>query len=233
MDIQTARKKIIHLLDPDSFKEYWPNICASNYLNFAGYDEKIKTAQEISEETEAVITGTGSLSNIKCMFVVLEPKFMMGSMGLAMGEKITRAFQFASRKKLPVISFSASGGARMQEGTISLMQMVKTAGAVYQHNDRKLLYISVISDPTLGGVTASFASLADIIIGEKGARFGFTGRRIIEETTHEILPDDFQTVEYAKCRGMVDIVVDRSELRSILSKILLLHRRRGDKHKKY
>jgi acetyl-CoA carboxylase carboxyl transferase subunit beta len=152
---------------------------------------------------------------------------MMGSMGLVAGEKIALAFKMAARMKLPVITFSASGGARIQEGVISLVQMAKTSAAVQEHARKKLLYISVICDPTLGGVTASFASLADIIIGEKGARFGFTGKRIIEESTHERLPDDFQTVEYAKRCGMVDIVVNKTDMKDMLKNLLSIHIKRG------
>ena len=225
--MDTARNKLINILDQGSFKELWPDLCTYNYLEFTGYSEKLKTAQEKSGEKDSVIAGIGKIAGQKCVIAAFEPLFMMGSMGIVAGEKVARVFRLATRKRLPVITFSASGGARMQEGVISLMQMAKTSAAVYVHDKKKLLYISVICDPTLGGVTASFASLADIIIGEKGARFGFTGKRIIEESTHEKLPDDFQTVEYAKRFGMVDIVVDKDEMKDILRKLISVHTKRG------
>lgn len=222
-----VRDKLIDILDTNSFKELWSDIYTYNYLEFTGYDEKLRVAKENSGEKDSVITGFGMIAGCKCVVAAFEPLFMMGSMGLVAGEKIARAFRFATKKKLPVITFSSSGGARMQEGVVSLVQMAKTSAAVHEHAKKKLLYISVICDPTLGGVTASFASLADIIIGEKGARFGFTGKRIIEETTHEKLPDDFQTVEYAKRCGMVDIVVDKKEVKDVLKRLISVHTKRG------
>ena len=222
-----VRNKIIEILDYGSFKELWSNLYTSNYLGFTGYDEKLKIAREKSGEIDSVITGTGMINGNRCVIAAFEPLFMMGSMGLIAGEKIARAFRYATKKRLSIITLSASGGARMQEGVISLMQMAKTSASVYKHKKKKLLYISVICDPTLGGVTASFASLADIIIGEKGARFGFTGKRIIEETTHEKLPDDFQTVEYAKKFGMVDMVIEPPKLKDVLQRLLSVHKKRG------
>ena len=225
--MNSVRNKLNSILDQGSFKELWADIYTYNYLGFTDYDEKLRIAKENSGEKDSVITGVGKIAGYKCVIAAFEPLFMMGSMGLVAGEKIARAFRFATKKKLPVITFSASGGARMQEGVVSLVQMVKTSAAVHEHAKKNLLFISVICDPTLGGVTASFASLADIIIGEQGARFGFTGKRIIEETTHEKLPDDFQTVEYARRYGMVDIVVNKSELRNILGQILSIHTMKG------
>jgi len=223
--MDSVREKLNYILDQDSFKELWSGIHTYDYLKFSDYGEKLKSAREKSGEKDSVITGTGMIAGCKCVVAAFEPAFMMGSMGAVAGEKIALAFTLASKKKLPIIVFTASGGARMQEGIISLMQMAKTSAAVYKHAKKKLLYISVICDPTLGGVTASFASLADIIIGEKGARFGFTGKRIIEEVTHENLPDDFQTAEYAKHFGMVDIISDKTELKDVLSRLLSLHSR--------
>lgn len=225
--MNSVRNKIEDILDQGSFKEHGLDIHTYNYLEFTDYDEKLKTAREKSGEKDSVITGIGMIANCKCVIVAFEPLFMMGSMGLVAGEKIARAFRFAVKKKLPVISFSASGGARMQEGVVSLIQMAKTSAVVHEHAKKKLLYISVVCDPTLGGVTASFASLADIIIGEKGARFGFTGKRIIEESTYEKLPDDFQTVEYAKRCGMVDIVVDKTEVKDVLVRLISVHEKKG------
>lgn len=225
--MNSVREKINDILDQNSFKELWPSLYTYDYLEFADYKEKLKLARLKSGETDSVIVGIGALSGCKCIIAAFEPLFMMGSMGLVAGEKIARAFRLAAKKELPVITFSASGGARMQEGVVSLVQMVKTSAAVYEHAKKKLLYISVICDPTFGGVTASFASLADIIIGEKGARFGFTGKRIIEESTHEKLPDDFQTVEYAKRCGMVDIVTDKTDIKDLLRRLIAVHTKRG------
>lgn len=225
--MNSVRNKLEDILDPGSFKELWSDLYTYNYLEFTDYDEKLRIARVNSGEKDSVITGTGMLSGYECIIAAFEPLFMMGSMGLVAGEKVARVFRFATKKKLPVITFSASGGARMQEGIVSLVQMAKTAAAVHEHTKKNLLYISVICDPTLGGVTASFASLADIIIGERGARFGFTGKRIIEESTHEKLPDDFQTVEYAKRCGMVDIVVDKTEIKDLLKRLISVHAKRG------
>ena len=149
----------------------------------------------------------------------------MGTIGVAESEQITLAFEYATQKKMPVIAVIASGGIRVNEGTLALMQMAKMAAAVKQHSAKGLLYISVVTTPTLGGASASFVSLADIIIAEKDAIYGFSGRRIIEDTTHEQLPEDFQTAEYAKHHGMVDIVADKSEIKQIISKLLQLHER--------
>jgi acetyl-CoA carboxylase carboxyl transferase beta subunit len=218
-----VREKLKSVLDYGVFKELWADLYTYDYLKFANYHDKLESARLKSGERDAVIAGIGSIAGCKCVIAAFEPLFMMGSMGLVAGEKISRSFRLAAKRKLPVITFSASGGARMQEGMVSLIQMAKTAAAVYDHMNKGMLFISVICDPTLGGVTASFASLADIIIGERGARFGFTGKRIIEETTHEILQEDFQTIEYACRHGMVDIVIDKTETRAILAQILKLH----------
>ena len=150
---------------------------------------------------------------------------MMGSLGVVAGEKLARMFEAARRRRLPAVTLSASGGARMQEGTLALYQMAKTVSAVRAHAARGLFYLSVICDPTMGGVTASFASLGDVILGLQGARFGFTGRRIVEETTHETLPDSFQTAEYAKAHGQLDRIVSEEELRAEIVRLLRLHQR--------
>ena len=226
--MDTVREKLGTILDDSSFYELWSDLYTYDYLKFADYDKKLELAREKSGEKDSVIAGIGTIASCECVIVAFEPLFMMGSMGLVAGEKISRAFRYATENRLPIVSFSASGGARMQEGVISLLQMAKTAASVHEHAKEKLLFISVICDPTLGGVAASFASLADIIIGESGARFGFTGKRIIEETTHEKLPDNFQSVEYAKCSGMVDIVVESTKMKNALRRILLLHMKRGN-----
>lgn len=222
--MEYIRQKLTTILDPDSFMELWPKLHTYNFLDFYEYDEKLAKAHQISHEPESVITGIGIVGQHNCVVIAFEPLFMKGTMGVVAGEKIARAFSFAKRKKLPVVSIVASGGARMQEGVFSLMQMVKTTDSIVEHSNSGLLSISIICDPTLGGVTASFVSLADIIIGEKGSRFGFTGKRIIENTTHEKLPDDFQLVEYAQQYGQVDIIAERDELRELLIKLLELHR---------
>jgi len=227
----SVQDKLNTVLDQGSFKELWPNICTYDYLKFADYEKKLKLSREKTGMKDSVITGLAAINGRKCVIAAFEPMFMMGSMGLIAGEKIARTFRFAAKKNLPVITFSASGGARMQEGAISLIQMAETSAAVYKHNKRNLLYISVICDPTLGGVTASFASLADIIIGEKGARFGFTGKRIIEESTHEKLSNDFQKVEYAQRYGMVDIVAEKDEIRKVLAQLLTAHTKRGVRYR--
>ncbi len=222
-NIDSARYKLHNIIDQGSFIETERLYKSKNILQFSDYDEKLITAGKNSMENEAVITGLARIGDVPCAIFILEPKFMMGTMGIVVGEKIAMTFELAIKKKLPVISISASGGARMQEGVFSLVQMAKTTGAVYKHNKKGLLYISVISDPTLGGVTASFASLGDIIIAEADARYGFTGKRIIEETTHEKLPNYFQTAQYAKEHGQVDIIVNSIGLRPLLKKILSLH----------
>ena len=170
--------------------------------------------------------GIGLINGIKLLTISLDKNYKMGTMGIKEGEKITLAFEYATKKRLPVLSVVAPGGVRIHEGTPALMQMVKTAAAVKLHSDKGLLYVSVIADPTLGGVSASFASLADIIIAEEGARYGFSGKQIICETTHEQIPDGFQTAEYAKKHGMVDIVTNRSNIKLIIKAVFRLHAKR-------
>ncbi len=171
----------------------------------------------------AVKVNTCSINKVKILLIQFDKSNKMGTIGVAESEKITSAFEYATQKKIPVIAVVASGGIRVNEGTLALMQMAKMTAAVKQHSAKGLLYISVVTNPTLGGASASFVSLADIIIAEKYAVYGFSGRRIIEDTTHEQLPDDFQTAEYAKRHGMVDIVADKSEIKQIISKLLRLH----------
>ncbi len=219
-----AREKLLQIIDQDSFTEYFDNLTGTNIIGFDGYHEKLMKAKLESGEAEAVITGIATIHKLPCIIIIFEPLFMMGSMGTVVGEKITRAFELATRKKLPIIAITASGGARMQEGVFSLMQMIKTSAAVKRHSQKKLLFISVITNPTLGGVSASFTSLADIIIIEDNAVYGFTGRRIIEETTKLSLTDDFQSAGFAKKNGQVDIIVKQDNLLGILTEILKLHK---------
>jgi len=183
-----------------------------------------KAEDEKSELDNAVIVGTAMIGWSKVLCIQFDRTFKAGTIGVVEGEKLTLAFEFATQKNLPVIATVVSGGMRIQEGVLALMQMAKMVVAVKQHSDKGLLYIAIVTNPTLGGASASFVSLADIIIAEKDAIYGFTGKRIIEETTHELLPRDFQTAEYAKRHGMVDIIANRDEIKQIISKLLRLHK---------
>ena len=180
---------------------------------------------EKKQPQNALIISKCLINGSKILLIQLDKSYRAGTIGVVEGEKISKAFEYATKKKLPVVLVVASGGIRVNEGTLALMQMAKMAAAVKQHSAKGLLYISVVTTPTLGGASASFVSLADIIIAEKDAIYGFSGRRIIEDTTHEQLPEDFQTAEYAKRHGMVDIVADKSEIKQIISKLLRLHER--------
>lgn len=219
----SAREKLNMCVDKNSFKEYDKNMRSDNVLGFAEYDLKLRKAKEISCENESVIYGTAKINGHDVVIFVMEANFMMGTMGRVVGEKITRAFELSLKKKIPIIGVTASGGARMQEGILSLMQMAKTSAAVKKHSDEGLLYVSIITNPTLGGVSASFASLADITIVEKDAIYGFSGRRIVESTLGKKLSNDFQTAQLCQKHGMVDIVADLNQIKSILSKILKIH----------
>ena len=187
------------------------------------YEKKIKRMQESTGLKDAVVTGECTIRGYRAVIGIMDSNFMMASMGSVVGEKITRAFEYATEHKLPVILFTASGGARMQEGIISLMQMAKTSGAVKRHSDAGGLYITVLTDPTTGGVTASFASLGDIILAEPKVLVGFAGRRVIQDTIKQKLPDDFQTAEFLLESGFVDAIADRRSMRKTLSNILRLH----------
>ena len=198
---------------------------SSDPLNFPGYREKLARAAEESGENEGVICGLGAVDNIPAAVFAMEPGFMLGSMGVAVGEKITRLFELAAGQGLPVIGFTLSGGARMQEGILSLMQMAKTSGAVKLHSDAGNLYIAVLCDPTMGGVTASFAMEADIILAEPGALIGFAGPRVIEQTIRQTLPEGFQRAEFIMEKGFIDAIVPRAVLRETIARLLRLHRR--------
>ncbi len=219
-----ARHRIKITADLDSFKEYDENLTSKNPINFPGYEEKISNFMKATNLKEAVITGECTIKGERCVLGVMDSYFMMGSMGSVVGEKITRAFERATEKKLPVILFTASGGARMQEGIVSLMQMVKTSAAVYKHSQQGLLYCAVLTDPTTGGVTASFASLADITLAEPKVLVGFAGRRVIENTILKRLPDEFQSAEFLQEHGFVDRIVERKNMREDLYKILKFHK---------
>ena len=222
-----ARQRIKMIADKDSFHELYSNIKADNPLNFSGYNAKLETVRVASGEKEAVLCGTAMIGGQKCCLFVMEPYFMMGSMGCAVGEKITLLFEYALKQCLPVVGFTLSGGARMQEGLLSLMQMAKTSAAVKQHSDAGLLYIAVLTDPTTGGVTASFAMEADIILAEPGATVGFAGARVVEQTTRKALPNGFQKSEFVLEHGFIDSIVPRSEQRKYLTELLKLHNRRA------
>ena len=218
-----AYYRLSSVLDSGSYRELNEKITALDPLRFPGYREKLETARRKTGMEEAVVTATGSIGGEKCVIGVLDSRFFMGSMSSAVGEKITLAIEYAAKKKLPLILFAASGGARMQEGIFSLMQMAKTSAALAKLSDQGQLFISVLTDPTTGGVTASFASLGDIILAEPGALIGFAGPRVIEQTIGETLPEGFQRAEYLEAHGFVDAVVPRSRMRDTLHQLLLLH----------
>lgn len=194
-----------------------------NPLDYPDYEDKLKGNKAKSGADEGVICARGSIKDKEAVVIVLDKGFLMGSMGAYVGEEITKAFEFATKRRLPVISFSASGGARMQEGIISLMQMAKTSNAVREHSEAGLLYINVFTNPTTGGVTASFASLADISIAEPKALIGFAGPRVIKQTIGEELPEGFQRSEFQRDHGFVDIILERRILVSYLYRILSIH----------
>ena len=212
-------------LDKGSFKEFCGSLEGMNPLDFPGYDEKLEKEKEKTGLREGVITGTGKIHGNKAVVCAMDGRFMMGSMGSAVGEKITRAVEYATKKKLPLIIFSVSGGARMQEGIFSLFQMAKTTAAIEKHNQAGGLFISVMTNPTTGGVTASFASLGDIILAEPDALIGFAGPRVIKQTIGTELPEGFQKSEYLLEHGFVDSVIERKDMRDILGKILEMHKR--------
>lgn len=218
-----ARQRVKLIADKHSFHELYPGIKGHDPLNFPGYEDKIDTVRTASREEEAVICGTASIGGQKCCLFVMESQFMMGSMGSAVGEKITALFEQAINMRLPVIGFTVSGGARMQEGLLSLMQMAKTSAAVKRHSDVGLLYVAVLTDPTTGGVTASFAMEADIILAEPGATVGFAGARVIEQTTKKALPSGFQKSEFVLDHGFIDAIVPRSGQKKYLTEILKMH----------
>lgn len=219
----TAKERLALIADKDSFVELFTGIESKNPLDFPGYPEKLAATKEKTGLDEAVLTGTAMIAGNKTALAIMDSTFIMASMGTVVGEKLTRLFEFAMSEKLPVIVFTASGGARMQEGIFSLMQMAKTSAAVKRHSNAGLLYITVLTDPTTGGVTASFAMLGDIILAEPQSLIGFAGRRVIEQTVRQTLPDDFQKAEFLLKHGFVDAIVKRTELRTKLALLLELH----------
>ena len=219
----SARRRIKQIIDEGTFNEINENMQTSDLLKFEGYKEKIQTLQEKTKIQEAIQTGTGNINGLKVAIGVMDSNFMMGSMGSVVGEKITRLVETAIKERLPVILFCVSGGARMQEGIISLMQMAKTSAAIAKLDKAGLLYISVLTDPTTGGVTASFASLGDIILAEPGALIGFAGPRVIEQTIKQKLPSGFQSSEFLLDHGFIDKIVERKDMKETLYNIIKLH----------
>ena len=218
-----ARRRIEMITDEGSFEEWDSDLQGGNPLEYKGYEEKLKKLQEKTGLSEAVVTGKAKIDGREAVIGVCDGRFLMASMGVAVGEKIARAVERATKERLPVILFACSGGARMQEGIVSLMQMAKTSAALKRHSDAGLLYISVLTDPTTGGVTASFAMLGDVILAEPKALIGFAGPRVIEQTIGQKLPEGFQRAEFLLEHGFLDAIVERPQMKAVLSKILALH----------
>lgn len=219
----TGRQRISFFADEDSFTEFYGELTSRDILGFPGYESKLKSARLATREKEAVICGTCTVEGERCAFFVMDPHFMMASMGTVVGEKITRLFEYATEEKLPVVAFTAAGGARMQEGILSLMQMAKTSGAVRRHSDAGLFYLVVLTDPTTGGVTASFAMDGDVIMAEPDVTIGFAGARVIEQTIRRKLPEGFQRAEFLLEHGFVDLIVPRSRQREVIARLLRMH----------
>ncbi len=217
------KTRIAMVLDKDTFEEWDAKMDTSDPLNFPGYKNKLERQRSVTNLDEAVITGKGKILGKDVVIAVMGADFMMGSMGEVVGEKITRAVERATQMRLPIIIFTCSGGARMQEGIVSLMQMAKTSAALKRHDEAGLLYITVLTDPTTGGVTASFAMLGDVILAEPGALIGFAGPRVIEQTIGQKLPEGFQRAEFLLEHGFVDRIVTRDEMKEVLGQILKMH----------
>lgn len=222
-----ARRRILMLTDRRSFTELDRDLSSRNILNFSEYDDKLAAAREKSREKEAVICGTAMIEGHETCIFAMDSYFMMGSMGAVVGEKITRLFEYATEHSMPVVGVTVSGGARMQEGMISLMQMSKVSAAVKRHGNGGNLYIVLLTDPTTGGVDASFAMQGDITLAEPGARVGFAGPRVIEKSLNQALPKDFQRAERVLDCGFIDAIVPRQEQRTVLGNLLKLHEGAG------
>lgn len=220
-----ARDRINWISDKNSFQEMYADLKSVDFLNFPKYQEKLDAAEKITGEKEAVICGTAKIGGMPCALFVMDPRFIMASMGSVVGEKITRIFEYATRNRIPVIGFTASGGARMQEGVTSLMQMAKVSAAVKRHSEDGNLYLTILTDPTTGGATASFAMQGDIILAEPKALVGFAGKRVVEQTIGRKLPNDFQSAEFLLEHGFVDAIIPRAELLNVLKNLLHMHRR--------
>ena len=223
-----ARTRISQLFDANTFEETYANIKPADPLNFVdteSYKERIKKAKAKTGMDDAVITGIGKINGNKVATAVMDFEYMGGSMGSVVGEKITRMMEEAIKQKIPMLAITSSGGARMQESALSLMQMAKTSCACAKMDEAGILYITLLTEPTFGGVTASFGTLGDIIVAEQGARIGFAGRRVIEQTIRQKLPSDFQTAEYLLKYGQIDVISKRKNLKETLSKLLELHKK--------
>ena len=225
----SARRRIKQIADEGTFKEIGENILTKDPLNFEGYLKKVESLKEKTKIEEAVKCGTCEIEGQKVVLGVMDGNFLMGSMGSAVGERITLAIETAIKENLPLIMFCVSGGARMQEGIVSLMQMAKTSSAIAKLNENGNLYISVFTDPTTGGVTASFASLGDIILAEPKALIGFAGPRVIEQTIKQKLPEGFQRSEFLLEHGFIDKIVERKDMKETLAKLVRLHTKGGRK----
>lgn len=215
-----SEDRLSSMVDEGSFQEMDTQLDSVNALGFKGYLDKVKAYQKKSGLMEAVVTGRADIESVPVLLAVMDFRFLGASMGSVVGEKITRAIEAATAERKPVIVFSASGGARMHEGILSLMQMAKTSGALARHAEAQLPYISVLTHPTTGGVTASFATLGDLIIAEPKCMIGFAGPRVVKETTHADLPPGFQTAEFMMKHGLVDMIVERKDMRSTLARVL-------------
>ncbi|HBJ83724.1 MAG TPA: acetyl-CoA carboxylase carboxyl transferase subunit beta [Verrucomicrobiales bacterium] len=213
-------ERIASMVDEGSFVEMDQGLDSVNALGFKGYLDKVKAYQQKTGLTEAVVTGRATIEGVPVLVAIMDFRFLGASMGSVVGEKITRAIEAATAERKPVLVFSASGGARMHEGILSLMQMAKTSGALARHAEARLPYISILTHPTTGGVTASFATLGDIIIAEPKCMIGFAGPRVVKETTHADLPPGFQTAEFMMQHGLVDMIVDRKDMRTTLARLL-------------
>lgn len=218
-----ANARIQWLLDEDTFEEWNKDLATENPIDFPDYEKKIEKAQENSKLKEAIITGRGTIQGSKVAIGVMDSRFIMASMGTIVGEKIVRLFEHAIEEELPVVIFIASGGARMQEGILSLMQMAKISQAVSNHSQRGLFYLPVLTHPTTGGVTASFAMQGDIILAEPEATIGFAGKRVIEQTIKSKLPKDFQQAETVLKNGFIDNIIPREEQKETISQLLVIH----------
>ncbi len=221
----SAQERLALTIDMGTFLEMFKGIETQDPLNFPGYRKKLTLMREKTGLDEAVVTGTALIKGEKVALGIMDSNFIMASMGTVVGEKITRLFEYATAEKLPVILFTASGGARMQEGIMSLMQMAKISAAVKRHSNAGLFYLTILTDPTTGGVTASFAMEGDIILAEPQSLVGFAGRRVIENTVREDLPEDFQKAEFLLEHGFVDAIIKRRELPDTIARLVRLHRR--------
>lgn len=225
----SARRRISQIVDEGTFEEFDADMVSENLLNYPDYEKKLEALAEKTKMKEAVKTGRGKVKGNDVVIAVMDGNFLMGSMGAVVGEKITRAIEYATRNRLPLCIFTVSGGARMQEGIISLMQMAKTSAAIAKHNEAGLFYLTVLTDPTSGGVSASFAMLGDVIISEPNCLICFAGPRVIEQTINAKLPEGFQRAEFLLEHGFIDMIVERKDLKNTIAKLLKIHSCNGIK----